>query len=64
MSLPDYYDLFKAHDREQAKELERLPVCEECGEVIQSDICYEINDCYICESCLKENHRKWVDDLI
>lgn len=64
MSLPDYHDLFRNHEREREKELERLPKCDECGEVIQSDICFEFNDCYICERCLKENHRKWVDDLI
>lgn len=55
---------FLSHDREQARELERLPVCSECGERIQDEFCYEINDELICESCLKHNHRKCVEDYI
>ena len=55
---------FNRWDAEQQAALNKLPKCAECGEVIQSEICYEINDCYICEECLEENHRKWVDDLI
>ena len=49
---------------EQEAELEKLPECCECGYKIQDDYCYEISDEYICEDCLKSNHRKSVDYLI
>ena len=55
---------FMRHDAEQARELKRLPVCSECGEPIQSETCYEINDELICEDCLNRNHRKFTDDYM
>lgn len=50
------------YDAERQAEIERLPICCECGEHIQTDECYEINDELICPGCLEQNHRKWVDD--
>lgn len=47
----------------QEKALSRLPVCSECGEHIQDDYCYVINDEYICEDCMII-YRKPIDDLI
>jgi formylmethanofuran dehydrogenase subunit E len=64
MSLPDYKDLAAAHDREKQKELDGLPVCSECDKPIQDDVYYEFDGEFICESCLKENHRKWTDEYI
>lgn len=55
---------FHRHDAEQEAKLERLPRCSECGEAIQSDECYEINDELICPECLKQNHRKRVEDYV
>jgi formylmethanofuran dehydrogenase subunit E len=55
------YDRYSA---EQERKLEQLPRCSECDEPIQDDFCYEINDEYICEKCLKDNHRKLTEDLI
>lgn len=52
------------HEAEKERELQRLPVCCECDKPIQSDECYEINDELICPDCLKDNHRKWVDDYV
>lgn len=57
------HDFWK-HDQEQQERLKKLPKCYECGERIQDEHCYEINDEYICERCMNENHRKWVEDLI
>ena len=62
MSLPDNYDLFVQHDAEQEKRLAELPECCECGERIQDEYCFEINDEYICEECLNDNHRKHTED--
>lgn len=53
---------FHMHDAEQERKLKMLPKCSECGEHIQTDECYEINDELICPDCLDKNHRKWVED--
>lgn len=55
---------FARHDAEQSRWLERRPVCSECGEPIQSERCYEVNDELICEECMERNHRKYVEDYI
>lgn len=55
---------FARHDAEQQAQLDKLPRCSECGEPIQTEECYEINDEYICPECLEHNHKKWVDDIV
>lgn len=62
--IPDYNDFVSAHMDEQEKQLAERPICEECGEHIQDDDCFEINGCLICPECLDINHRKAVDDYI
>lgn len=62
MYIPDNYDMWAEYDSMKEEELEKLPICDCCGERIQSDECYEINDELICPECLRENHRKWVED--
>lgn len=62
--IPDYFDHWSEHNRQQEEALERLPKCCECGEAIQSEQCYEINGEYICPDCLEENHRKYTEDLV
>lgn len=64
MNIPDNYDLWEAHEAEQEKLLEKLPECESCGELIQDDFYYEINDSIICEHCLNEHFRKRTEDFI
>lgn len=49
------YDRYCA---DQQTELDRLPVCEECGEPIQDEEAYYINDCWICEECIKSYKRQ------
>lgn len=60
----DPYADFDRHDAEWRSELDKLPKCAECGEPIQDEYCYEINDELICPECLKDNHRKWVEDCL
>ena len=55
------YEAYSAH---QQAELDRLPRCSYCGEPIQTDYLYEINDELICPECLDQNHRKWVNDYV
>lgn len=53
---------FERHFEEQEKELENLPICAECGEPIQDDMCYEIDGKYICDECM-DNHRVYTPDF-
>ena len=55
---------FEAHDREQANQLAELPVCEICGEPIQDEHLYLINDEFVCEKCLIRDFRKDVEDYV
>ena len=54
------YENFSA---QQEKELGKLPQCSECGNHIQEETAFLINDELICESCMNE-HRVYVDDYI
>lgn len=54
---------FDRWDAEQERELERLPICCECGNRIEDDFCYEINDEIICEACM-EQYRKFTSDFM
>lgn len=49
---------FYRHDAAQEKWLARLPKCVECGEPIQDEYFYLINDEPVCEECLIREYRK------
>ncbi len=55
---------FASWDAEQTAELERLPVCADCGEPVQDDHYYLINDEVICPNCLESGYRKDIDEYI
>lgn len=55
---------FASWDAEQTAELERLPVCADCGEPVQNDHYYLINDEVICPNCLESGYRKDIDEYI
>lgn len=57
-NIPDNYDLWESHDREQRRSLEQLPVCDICDERIQEDYYYHINDEYICPDCLEHFKKR------
>jgi formylmethanofuran dehydrogenase subunit E len=57
-NIPDVYYLWEAQDIAQARRLARLPQCECCGEPIQGEYLFEINDAYYCEDCAKDEFRK------
>lgn len=64
MYVPDNYDLFVAHDAEQARMLERLPVCDDCLEPIQDEYYYVFSGRKICQHCMEEhldNCREYVE---
>lgn len=64
MNVPDNYDQWEAHEARQQKVLEALPQCEECGEPIQDDFYFDINDTIKCEDCMIRDHRKRTEDFI
>lgn len=49
MRLPEPYDL---EARRYAKELDGIR-CDKCGEVIQSEDCYDIDGAYWCDECIQ-----------
>ena len=55
---------FYRHDAQQQAELDKLPRCSECDKPIQEEFCYEVNGELICDECMHNNHRKWVDDFM
>ena len=60
----DVYDLWQLHDDEQEKQLKELPVCDYCGEPVQDEYYYQINDEVICTRCLNEYCRKVTEDYV
>lgn len=64
MNIPDNYDQWEAHEREQERRLAELPVCADCGNPIQDDHFYLINDEPICPDCLDAGYRKQTEDYI
>lgn len=55
---------FDRWDRAQSKRLKQLPVCADCGDAVQDDHYYLINDAVICPDCMESGYRKDVDDYI
>ena len=62
--MKDYNDFYDDDDYARAEAEKELPVCSECGESIQDDYYFFINDEILCEECLITNYRKSVDDYI
>ena len=49
MYIPDNYDLWEAHDREQEARLQELPICKCCGFHIQQEKAICIDGDWYCE---------------
>lgn len=62
--VPDNYDAWSKKEREEYLELSKLPLCAECGEPIQDDYCYELENGLICEDCMENNHRVNTEDYM
>lgn len=54
MNVPDNYDLWEAHDRNQAERLKKLPTCDRCGDAIQQEMAVRIYGNWFCDECIKE----------
>ncbi len=55
---------YNRHQAEIEKWLAKRPECADCGEPVQDEYFYLINDEVICPDCLKNNYRKNVEDYI
>lgn len=62
--IPCYVSLaLRQKAREEEEWLAKRPKCSDCGEPIQDEYCYLINDELICPECLKYNYRKNTEDF-
>ena len=48
---------------EQERQMEKLPKCHCCGERVTDETYYDIDGEILCEECLNNKYRKWVDDF-
>lgn len=55
---------FDRWDAEQQMELEKRPECADCGQYVQDDHYYLINDEVICPDCLEAGYRKEIEEYI
>ena len=62
--MVDNYDIWLAHEREQQNALDRLPYCVRCGEHIQDDILFDINDELYCRDCAEAEFERSTEDYI
>lgn len=58
MRVPDYNDLLDAYQAEQDAQLKRRPKCSFCGEPIQDDYLFDIDEELYCEECMKALFRR------
>ena len=49
---------------QQEEWLARRPICSDCGEYIQDDHYYSMNDEPICPTCMENHYRKEIEDYI
>lgn len=58
MYIPDNYDMWEAHDREQNQWLEGLPKCKLCGDPIQQEDALCIGGNWYCDECIEMNRKE------
>lgn len=62
--MDDAYSQWERHEAKLEAELAKRPVCCECDQHIQDEVCFEFNGEYICKQCLVDNHKKYTEDCI
>ena len=62
--IPDYNDLYAAHERRLERGLRKYPICDCCDERITEEYLYKICGVLVCEECLKEEYRKKTEDYM
>lgn len=59
----DIYDQWLRYDDEKEQRLAERPICAECGEHIQDETAFYINDEWVCENCM-DTYRRTVKDYV
>ena len=49
-------------EQRQADWLDSRPKCDECGDPIQDEVYYVIGFDKVCENCLDNNHKRYVEE--
>ena len=62
VNIPDALDFARWHEEEEAKAEAKLPVCEDCGEIIYDEYYYDVDGDILCEECLKDRYRHYTED--
>lgn len=52
--IEDEYD---NHLTRQERQMDRLPVCDFCGEPIDQDDAFHIDDMFYCDRCISRNRK-------
>lgn len=63
--IPDVYDLWEAHEREQEKSLLRLPQCDNPGcrhGIIQDEHYFYIDGEILCQECMEDKYMFRTED--
>ena len=60
MNVPDNYSQWEAHERQQERQLARLPKCDRCSEAIQGEHYFDIYGDIYCEDCVRKLFRREV----
>lgn len=55
---------FERHERKQNRRLERLPVCAYCGEPIQDERLFDVDDELYHVACAEKEFKNWTVDYI
>lgn len=62
--IPDYNDLYAAHERRRERALRKYPKCCYCEERILDYFMFEINGEYYHEKCLQDGYRRKTEDYM
>ena len=62
MTILDNYYAWEIHDAQQERWLQKRPICADCGEHIQDDHYYLIDDKIVCPDCLDSYYRREIED--
>jgi formylmethanofuran dehydrogenase subunit E len=54
MGIPDNYDMFRQHDRQQAERERDKPICCECERPIYNEYAYRLGGRLYCAECVGE----------
>ena len=60
MNIPDNYDQWEAHERQQKKWRSRFPTCDICGETLY-EYQYKISGETLCKYCVNRIYREEIE---